>query len=65
MLKKVASISVGLVLLFCGGVIQYWLARWQLQTSGFTQKLVSVISSTIVMIINYIIRTFLIWVTDF
>jgi hypothetical protein len=55
----------GIALLALGGFIQYWLAKWQLVTQDFSQKVVSVFSSAIIMLTNFIIRYFLVWVTKF
>lgn len=62
-LRKILTNFIGVLLLVTNGVIQYLFALWSVSQPLETQSNISILSSIIVNIVNYLITVFFIWST--
>lgn len=54
---------LGAILLFVNWIIQYYLAVWALKQSDDTKQSISLLSSVIVNVANFLITLVLVWAT--
>lgn len=62
-IRKILTYVLGAVLLFVNWIIQYYLAIWELKQSEDTKQSISLLSSVIVNVANFLITMVLIWAT--
>lgn len=61
--RKILTYVLGAILLFVNWIIQYYLAVWALKQSEDTKQSISLLSSVIVNVANFLITMVLIWAT--
>lgn len=62
-IRKILTYVLGAILLFVNWIIQYYLAVWGLKQSEDTKQSISLLSSVIVNVANFLITLALIWAT--